>query len=131
MYTMKQQTQCARSENTSPFERLYTQANTQRMKLEMSRRRQQLEEQMNNTFHPNTNKQSHSTIESQDHTAMLNMQAPATQANAERQQTVLSLDTYKKVYRCNVDNLLKKYALGSQITKLSQKQRQTLKETQA
>ena len=25
----------------------------------------------------------------------------------------LSLETYKKVYKCNVDNLLKKYALGN------------------
>ena len=28
---------------------------------------------------------------------------------------MLSLETYKKVYKCNVDNLLKKYALGSQL----------------
>ena len=29
----------------------------------------------------------------------------------------LSLETYKKVYKCNVDNLLKKYALGNQLSK--------------
>ena len=27
----------------------------------------------------------------------------------------MNIDTYKKVYKCNVDNLLKKYALGTQL----------------
>ena len=45
-----------RSEQTSPFERLYTQANTQRMKIEMNRRRLEISESANNTFQPNLTK---------------------------------------------------------------------------
>ena len=124
---------CVRSENTSPFERLYTQANMQRLKLEMKRNREAMQTNVNHTFHPNLNKsynQPSSEINGNELASVIPL--PATPTGG--QPGMLSLETYKKVYKCNVDNLLKKYALGSQLgyddTKSKQKKEQLKKENE-
>ena len=68
---------------------------------------------INNTFQPNLNKASNETQSNLEATGIVNM--TITPLLAGNQSSMLNLDTYKRVYKCNVDNLLKKYALASQL----------------
>ena len=69
---------------------------------------------VNHTFHPNLNKSQLPSCETNANQELVSMlPLPATPTGS--QPGMLSLETYKKVYKCNVDNLLKKYALGSQL----------------
>ena len=80
----------------------------------MERQRLEIQKNSLNTFQPNLSKSkaltNGSDIDEQDITS----QKPQISVSSASQYG-LSLETYKKVYKCNVDNLLKKYALGNQL----------------
>ena len=95
------------------------------MKIEMNRRRIEISESANNTFQPNLTKTTptaQTVAQVSDHTITQDHSAVSTT------QKTMNIDTYRKVYKCNVDNLLKKYALGSQITKISRESKMKLQE---
>ena len=81
----------------------------------------------NNTFQPNLSKTTPTATppaQTSDHTVTQDQSSSAITPKS------MSIDTYKKVYKCNVDNLLKKYALGSQLTKISRESKIRLQEQQ-
>ena len=87
---------------------------------------------VNHTFHPNLNKSHQPSYDTNANDELVSIVPQPT--TPDNQPGMLSLETYKKVYKCNVDNLLKKYALGSQLgyddAKSKQRKEQLKKENQ-